>query len=219
MPSVSSERRRTGRLSDRVREQHAAVHALMDDGFGLRAIGRRPGLARDTVRRPVGTQDPDELLVGRWTGRTSILDPYKPYIHQRFAEGHSIARRLFEEIRQRGFPGQEQIVAVYVRRLRETFPRQDPPRRKPSVRDVTSWITRHSDRLRDEDARQLKEVLARVPVLATAAEHLRTFAEPMNDRRGRELKNWITRVQQDQVRPFEASPPVSSRTSMRSSPV
>ncbi|MGW4898010.1 ISL3 family transposase [Kitasatospora sp. NPDC004240] len=199
LASVSSEPRRTGRLSDRVREQHAAVHALMDDGFSLRAIGRRLDLARNTVRRLAGAQDPDELLVGRWTGRTSILDPYKPYLHQRFAEGHTIARRLFEEIRQRGFPGQEQIVRVYVRRLREAFPDQDPPRRKPSVRDVTSWITRRPDRLRDEDAQQLKEVLARVPVLATTAEHVRAFAELMNDRRGRELKDWITRVQQDQV--------------------
>ncbi|MEU5812104.1 transposase [Streptomyces sp. NPDC047718] len=184
---------------NRVREQHAAVHALIQDGFSLRAIGRRLGLARNTVRRLAGAKDPDELLVGRWTGRTSILDPYKSYLHQRFAEGHTIARRLFEEIRQRGYPGQEQIVRVYVRRLREAFPQQDPPRRKTSVRDVTSWITRRPDRLRDEDAQQLKEVLARVPVLATTAEHVRAFAELMNDRRGRELKDWITRVQQDQV--------------------
>ena len=40
-----------------------------------------------------------------WTGRTSILDPYKSYRHQRLAEGHTIARRLFEEIRERGYPG------------------------------------------------------------------------------------------------------------------
>ncbi|MFJ3215939.1 hypothetical protein ACIPLC_08480 [Kitasatospora sp. NPDC086801] len=105
MASVSSEPRRTGRLSDRVREKHAAVHALIQDGFSLRAIGRRRGLARNTVRRLAGAKDPDELLVGRWTGRTSILDPCKPYLHQRLAEGHTIARRLFEEIRQRGYPG------------------------------------------------------------------------------------------------------------------
>ncbi|MFF2548719.1 ISL3 family transposase [Kitasatospora sp. NPDC058063] len=199
LPPVSAEPRRTGRLSDRVREQHAAVHALVKDGFSLRAVARRLGLARGTVRRLAGAQDPDELLVGRWTGRTSILDPYKPYLDQRFAEGHTIARRLFEEIRHRGFPGQEQIVRVYVRRLREAFPHQDPPRRKPSVRDVTSWITRHPDRLPTDAGQQLKEILARVPALATTAEHVRVFAELMNERRGRELKEWIARVQLDKV--------------------
>ncbi|MFJ8159200.1 transposase [Streptomyces sp. NPDC094468] len=106
---------------------------------------------------------------------------------------------MFEEIRQRGFPGQEQIVRVYIRQLREAFPQQDPPRRKPSVRDVTGWITRHPDRLDDADAQQLKEILARVPALARTANHVRDSAELMNDRRGHQLKDWIARVQQDQV--------------------
>ncbi|MFH9355517.1 ISL3 family transposase [Kitasatospora sp. NPDC017646] len=45
------EPRTTGRLSDRVREQHAAVHALLDQGIALRVITRQLGLARNTVRR------------------------------------------------------------------------------------------------------------------------------------------------------------------------
>ncbi|QHA02072.1 ISL3 family transposase [Streptomyces broussonetiae] len=199
LPVTAAEPRRTGRLSDRVREQHAAVHALIREDVSLRAIGRRLGLARGTIRRLAHAADPDELLVGRWTGRTSILDPYKPYLNQRYAEGFTVARRLFEEIRQRGFPGQEQIVRVYIRQLREAFPHQDPPRRKPSVRDVTGWITRHPDRLDDADAQQLKEILARVPALARTADHVRDFAELMNDRRGHQLKDWIARVRQDQV--------------------
>lgn len=70
--------RTTGRLSDRVREQHAAVHALLDQGIGLSAIARQQGLARNTVRRFANAASADELVVGRWTGRASILDPYKP---------------------------------------------------------------------------------------------------------------------------------------------
>ncbi|WP_371666596.1 ISL3 family transposase [Streptomyces sp. NBC_00289] len=38
--------RTTGRLSDRIREQHAAIHALLEQGIGLRAIARQQGLAR-----------------------------------------------------------------------------------------------------------------------------------------------------------------------------
>lgn len=165
----------------------------------MRTIARQLGLARGTVRRLAHASDPDELLVGRWTGRTSILDACKPYLNQRYAEGFAVARRLFEEIRQRGFPGQEQIVRVYVRQLREAFPRQHPPRREPSVRDVTGWITRHPDRLTDDDTRQLKEILARIPALASITEQVRAFAELMNDRRGHQLKDWIARVQQDDV--------------------
>ncbi|MFJ5123095.1 transposase [Kitasatospora sp. NPDC088548] len=86
-----------------------------------------------------------------------------------------------------------------MRLLREAFRYQDPPQRKPFVRDVTSWITRRPDRLRNEDAQQLNGVLARAPALATTAEHVRAFTGRMNDCRGRELKDWIARVQNDQV--------------------
>ncbi|MFD5922951.1 ISL3 family transposase, partial [Kitasatospora sp. NPDC127035] len=118
LPSVASLPRTTGRLADRVREHHAAVHALIDDGVALRTIADRLGLARNTVRRLARAADPDELLVGRWTGRASILDPFKSHIDQRFAQGLTNARRLFEEIAQRGYPGKEQIVRKYVLRRR-----------------------------------------------------------------------------------------------------
>ncbi|KPI02432.1 transposase IS204/IS1001/IS1096/IS1165 family protein [Actinobacteria bacterium OV450] len=114
LPPDAAGPRRSGRLSDRVREQHATVHGLLAEGIALRVIARRLGLARNTVRRLAHAKDPDELLVGRWNGRASILDPYKPYIDRRYAEGHTVARRLFMEIRERGYGGQEQIVRKYV---------------------------------------------------------------------------------------------------------
>ncbi|MFD4264137.1 ISL3 family transposase [Streptomyces sp. NPDC058534] len=198
-PECPTEPRNSGRLSDRVREQHAAVHALLDEGLGLRPIARRLGLARNTVRRLAHAATADELLVGRWTGRTSILDPYKPYLHQRWAEGCTVARRLFEELRERGYPGGESVVKKYVQKLREAFPHDNPPRKAPSTRDVTSWITRRPDRLDDDQAQQLKQILARCPELDRTAERVRAFAELMNNRQGRQLGQWIERVQADDL--------------------
>ncbi|MEV6319541.1 transposase [Streptomyces sp. NPDC051776] len=106
---------------------------------------------------------------------------------------------MFEEIQQRGYPGKEQIVRKYVHQLRQAFPRQDPPRRKRSVRDVTGWITRHPDRLDADDTQRLKEILTHVPALAATARHVRAFAELMNNRHGRHLKEWITAVRADQI--------------------
>ncbi|MFJ1990863.1 transposase [Streptomyces asiaticus] len=156
-------------------------------------------LARNTVRRLAHAASADELLVGRWTGLPSILDPYKPYLHQRWSEGCTVARHLFREIRERGFPGSEEVVKKYVRELREAFPHQDPLRKSPSVRDVTSWITRHPDSLKDDQAQQLKAILTRCPELGRTAEHVRAFAELMNNRQGRHLGTWIARVQDDDL--------------------
>ncbi|MFF0042945.1 ISL3 family transposase [Streptomyces mirabilis] len=191
--------RRSGRLSDRVREQHAAVHELLGQGVGLRPIARRLGLARNTVRRFAQATTADELLVGKWTGRPSILDPYKSFLHQRWSEGCTTARRLFEELQERGYEGGESVVKKYIHKLREVSPHADPPRRHPSVRDVTSWITRHPDRLDDDQAQRLKAVLTRCPQLDRTAQHVRSFAELMNNRQGRDLGQWIADVQADDL--------------------
>ncbi|MFJ9248619.1 ISL3 family transposase [Streptomyces sp. NPDC101776] len=191
--------RQSGRLSDRVREQHAAVHELLGQSVGLRPIARRLGLARNTVRRFAQATTADELLIGKWTGRPSILDPYKPFLHQRWSEGCTTARRLFEELQERGYEGGESVVKTYIHKLRGVFPHADPPRRHPSVRDVTSWITRHPDRLDDDQAQRLKAVLTRCPQLDRTARHVRSFAELMNNRQGRDLDQWIADVQADDL--------------------
>ncbi|MFE6904512.1 hypothetical protein ACFVFJ_48465 [Streptomyces sp. NPDC057717] len=175
-------------------------------GNGTRTSTRSSTRASDCARSPASSgwpaipsaasptpRTPDELLVGRWTGRPSILDPYKPYLHQRWAEGCTVARRLFEEVRERGYPGGENVVKKYVAKLRESFP-HDPPSKAPSVRNVTSRLTRHPDRLTDDQTQQLKAILVRCPALDRTAHHVRAFAELMNNRQGTYLDQWITPV-------------------------
>jgi transposase len=53
---------RTDRIASRTRERYAAVHALLDDGLGIRAIAERLGLARGTVRRFARASTAEELL-------------------------------------------------------------------------------------------------------------------------------------------------------------
>lgn len=198
-PAISAGPRQTGRLSDRVRRQHKAVHDLLARGKGFRAIARELGLARNTIRRLVQANSPDELLVGQWTSRTSVLDPHKRYLHQRWNEGCTNASQLFTELRERGYQGGTTIVRQYVRRLREAFPHDDVPRKPPSVRDVTSWITRHPDSLHADQAQQLKGILAACPALVRTTEHVRAFADLMNNRNGRHLHRWISRVEADDL--------------------
>ncbi|MDQ0808443.1 hypothetical protein QFZ63_000157 [Streptomyces sp. B3I7] len=64
LPVTAAEPRWTGRLSDRVREQHAPVHALIREDVSLHATDRHleTGLRQ---RPPRGAcSDADELLVG-----------------------------------------------------------------------------------------------------------------------------------------------------------
>ncbi|MBU3067800.1 helix-turn-helix domain-containing protein [Nocardia sp. NEAU-G5] len=74
---------RTDKWAVRTRERYAAVHALLDGGMSLRAIGARLGLARGTVRRFARAASVEELLVNTGTGRRrSVFEEFKPYLHQ-----------------------------------------------------------------------------------------------------------------------------------------
>lgn len=86
-----------GRLVTRTRERHAAIHELLAVGESLHAISRSLSLSRPTVRRFARAASADELLDGA-TGKESKLDPFRPYLHQRWSEGVTDATALHAEL-------------------------------------------------------------------------------------------------------------------------
>ncbi|MFL4497271.1 hypothetical protein ACJ6WD_39455 [Streptomyces sp. VTCC 41912] len=130
--------------------------------------------------------------------RTCILIPCKPNLHQQWADGCTVRRRLIQEVHERGCPGGENIVKRYVAKLRAGYP-PILPRTVPSVWDVPHWLTRRPDRLTDDQAQQLKAILARCPSLGRAAHHVRAFTGLMNERQGKRLDQWIAQVQADDL--------------------
>jgi transposase len=73
---------RRGRVAERTRQRHAAIHDLLAQETSIRVIAAKLGLARNTVRRFAHATDPEELLVNDGTGRRpSMLQEYTPYLH------------------------------------------------------------------------------------------------------------------------------------------
>jgi transposase len=88
VPTAPESRPRTGRITDRTRQRHAAVHQLLDSGRSVQAVAAELGLARNTIRRFARAASAEELLVHDGTGRRpSILDGYEPYLRQRWNAG------------------------------------------------------------------------------------------------------------------------------------
>jgi transposase len=186
------------RYADRTRERHRAVHTLVGQGHPQRAIARELGLSRNTVRRFARATTWQELVTGKWQCLPSILDDFKPYLHQRWNEGCTTAPTLFDEITAAGYRGGLTVLRDYLRPLRSGAPPRERVR-PPSVRVVTGWMTRHPDSLAPEETLKLKAILARCPDLDATAGHVHVFAEMMTARTGHQLPGWIEKVQAEDL--------------------
>ncbi|MFB6781691.1 ISL3 family transposase [Streptomyces sp. NPDC056352] len=188
---------RPRRLVARTRERYAAVQERLAQGKSLTAIGRDLRLDHSTIRRFARAANIDELLV-KAVNRQSILDKYKPYLHQRWNEGCHDIPRLHRELRGLGFPGDIRTVRRYLRSSKEhDLPMT--PRPPPRLRRVVRWIMTNPGRLPTGDAQELKEIQAACPHLDAAAGHVRDFASVLHNRRDDLLPDWMDRVLADDL--------------------
>lgn len=191
---------RTDRIAQRTRQRYTEIHALLAEGQGLRGICARLGLARGTVRRFARADTVEELLVHNGTGRRpSLLEQFKPYLHQRFNEGVTNATQLLSEIKALGYRGSYQILRDYVRPFRTTGHVPQPPPAPPTVRRVAGWIMTDPHNMEPDDQLSLDDILDRSPHLTALAGHVRSFATMMCQLRGHELEAWMATVAADEL--------------------
>ncbi|MFE2288675.1 ISL3 family transposase [Streptomyces sp. NPDC059443] len=185
-----------GRRAERKKAAHALVHELLARGHSRRAIARHLGWGLNTVLRYANAANwQDTIRENR--PRPSRLDPYKPYLEQRFAAGCTSVTHLHRELVADNAPVTYQMVRSNIATLRGAP--AGAPQRPPTVRQVTGWLTRHPTTLTEEDRVGLKEVLARCPELDKAAGHVRDFGEILTDRLGSTLPTWIDAVDDSQL--------------------
>jgi transposase len=100
-----------------IRRRYEAIHALAAIGMSGQQIARELGLHRHTVERNLRLPSCPERA--RHPRRPTLLDPYEPYLHRRWAEGCHNARRLWREIVAQGFPGSYRPVSRFAAYLRQ----------------------------------------------------------------------------------------------------
>jgi transposase len=70
------------------------------------------------VRKYYYTASVDDILAKARDGRGSVLEPFKPYLHDRVNVGIANGSRLFREIQAQGYTGSKTTVLAYLRPLR-----------------------------------------------------------------------------------------------------
>jgi transposase len=175
-------------------EQVRALHAK---GTSVAQIARTVGIARMTVYRYL-REGPPQRKRHTVHGRQRVLEPYEPYLLQRWAEGCHTATRLWREIQAQGFAYSLTTVQRFVNQLRRAGPPPAAQRRTaltkpqgPPPRQVAALILRRPERRTDEQRAYLKHLGAADSTIATAVDLAADFLLMLRRREGARLPAWL----------------------------
>jgi transposase len=186
---------------------HTQVWALHRQGWTAPAIAQNLGMSLRTVQR--------DLRSATFAGRRrrsdrgeSVLNPYKPYLLERWNAGCYTAMRLFRDLRQRGYAGGYGVVAAYARRLRQAqglppghrrarqpLPAVAEPPCQPLTPRRATWLVLRRERQRTEaEAQQLAQLRAQQAAVAEAVDLAEDFATLVRQRQPAQLDPWLQRA-------------------------
>jgi transposase len=179
-----------------IRARHAAVRQLRAAGHDLAAAAAALGLSVQLTSRFWRAGSAEELLAVRGP---SALDPFKPALRLRWAQGQTKIRALHREITARGYRGSYTTVHAFVSPLKLAAP--PPPPAPPTPRQVTGLITAGPATLSATRRGQLSALTGRCTELAALTGHVTGFARILTGRHEDQLDAWTTAVDADPGQP------------------
>lgn len=135
--------------------------------------------------------------------RASVLDPYAPYLVRRWNEGCHNGKRLYREIRERGYRNSEEICARFTAQLRRAEARGKPISSVPraiqgsvaglstTARNVAALFLRHEEKLDEEQGAYLGRPCDADEAPADAGRLTREFAGMVRRLEGEDLDGWL----------------------------
>jgi transposase len=200
--TAAQRRRQVSRANRYVRYQQ--IQALSREGLSQRAIARQLHLSRGCVHRYVtATSFPERALPGK---RGSQLDPYLPYLRQRWEQGCHNGRQLTSEIEAQGFRGSASLVRQLLGDWRADLPAPEPwvrgPKRRTappaprrvSARQASWWFVTAPEQLTDAQRALLERICQTNASLHELYQLGQEFILMVKQRRARRLAPWLRRV-------------------------
>lgn len=196
-------------------DRYQKVMKRYNQGVSQKAIAEELGMSRVTVNTYVHSEGFPERSAYHCPQR-SILEPYIPYIHKRWAEGCQDARQLWREIKERGYPGKDRMVRRYAVNLRKMlaelsveeqaeFLEATPNSLKaPSGRRAAWWLAKPEEDL-DVEQRAFVETLCWSSEEAKKAREIALhFKEMITDGKIDRLDGWLLAASDSGVRELES---------------
>ena len=186
---------------ERLVQQWEDIRRLYLAGADLRHICERLSVSARTVYRYKDLAEPPPRPA--YKRRASVLDPHVPYLVQRWNEKCHNGKRLYREIRERGYQNSEEICARFIAQLRRAEARGKPPSsvpraRKssvaelsPSSKNVAALFMRREEQLSEEQKAYLGRLYEADEALAEAHRLTQEFNGMVRNLQGEKLDRWL----------------------------
>ena len=186
---------------ERLVQQWKDIRRLYLAGADLRHICRRLGISARTVYRYKDLTEPPPRSA--YKRKKSVLDPYVPYLVRRWNDGCHNGKKLYREIRERGYENSEEICARFTAQLRRAEAKGKPPSSVPRARkssvagmsptskNVAALLMRREEMLSEEQKEYLQRLCEADGVLADARRLTQEFNGMVRNLEGERLDGWL----------------------------
>ncbi len=181
----------------RRRETYDQVRALHAIGTSVTQIARTVGSSRMTVYRYL-REGPPQRKRHSIHGKQRVLEPYEPYLLQRWTEGCHTATVLWRELQAQGFTYSVTNVQRFVAALRRAgIPATGRPRTAltkphgPPPRHVAGIVLRRPERRSAEQRAYLDHLRSADAAIASATALAEDFLVMLRRREGDRFPAWL----------------------------
>lgn len=207
---AQAEQRRAARLAryERARELHT-------HGWPIRAIGRELGLNRNTVRAYIRAPSFPERQP-RVLRQPGVLEPFIPYLIERWNAGCRNGTALWKEVIERGYTGKRVTVFSFVTRLRKALgiPTKQRARSEGTVilleqrpltpRNAVWQVLQRPEKRAKLTTERIEKLRAAHPDLEEAISLTESFASLVRTRAPEALDCWLDQAAACTLKPFQS---------------
>jgi transposase len=183
--------------------RYAAMHRLHEEGVPPRLIAPVVGMSQRTIERWLAAGGAPEH---RRPPVSSMLDPFRPYLEQRWEAGCRKVAELCREIREQGFAGSFQTVARWAAERRvvllpdpATVTARSAAVRRPSRRRCAWLLGCEPDKISAAERDVVRRITAAAPALGIAADLARRFAAMLRGGDAADLDAWLASARQSEL--------------------
>jgi hypothetical protein len=171
------------------------VQDLVAHGWSMAAIGRELNMSKRTLYK---YRDMTQLVDRRKLVRVSVVEPYRAFVQQRWAEGCTQVKQLGEELQGQGFRGSYKRVWLFTRGwlpppdpVAPTPPPRQPHQETRTPRQAMWLLLGDHHHLTPADTAYRAALFQICPEVTRAAELAHGFGQMVRARRVVDLDSWL----------------------------